>query len=208
MYSNFRAEWTGSYPCLCSGEWILTAETRDEIKNYIPGSIMGREDGSELLAQFENLDDAKKAFAEYHSSYGYVGGNLEIEEIYLEAYIADEDGDFIVDSNEVGEFAPLGKYSLEEYHYDKLCNKYGTNIWGIPERTLDVKAENGDYIIGAIFGDDECFEGNNFYQYVVTSDGIYKVYYDDDNVTDVEDIDYSKATRIELITFDDITDII
>lgn len=109
MYSNFRAEWTGSYPCLCSGEWILTAETteydevrgaysvtedishlipedlrkssmgcegiydtctrydkglnrrfkRDEIKNYIPGSIMGREDGSELLAQFENLDDAK-----------------------------------------------------------------------------------------------------------------------------------------------------
>lgn len=172
---------------------------RDEIKNYIPGSIMGREDGSELLAQFENLDDAKKAFAEYRSSYGYVGDNLEIEEIYLEAYIVDEDGDFISDSNDVGEFAPLDNYSLEEYHYDKLCNKYGTNIWGIPERTLDVTAENGDHIIGAIFGDDECFEGNNFYQYVVTSDGIYKVYYDDDNVTDVEDIDYSKATRIELV---------
>ena len=181
---------------------------RDEIKNYIPGSIIGCEDGSELLAQFENLDDAKKAFAEYHSTYGYVGDNLEIEEIYLEAYIADEDGDFICNTNDVGDFAPLDNYSLEEYHYDKLCNKYGTNIWGIPERTLDVTAENGDYIIGAIFGDDECFEGNNFYQYVVTSDGIYKVYYDDDNVTDVEDIDYSKAARIKLITFDDITDII
>lgn len=172
---------------------------RDEIKNYIPGSIIGCEDGSELLAQFENLDDAKKAFAEYHSTYGYVGDNLEIEEIYLESYIADEDGDFIVDSNEVGDFAPLDKDSLEEYHYDKLCNKYGTNIWGIPERTLNVKASNGDYIIGAIFGDDECFDGNDFYQYVVTSDGVYKAYYDDDNVTDVEDIDYSKAARIELV---------
>lgn len=181
---------------------------RDEIKNYISGHIIGCEDGSELLAQFENLDDAKKAFAEYHSTYGYVGNNLVIEEIYLEAYIVDEDGDFIVNSNDVGDFAPLDNYSLEEYHYDKLCNKYGKNIWGIPERTLNVTAENGDYIIGAIFGDDECFEGNNFYQYVVTSDGVYKAYYDVDNDTDIDKIDYSKATRIKLITFDDITDII
>lgn len=29
MYKNFKAEWTGSYPCLCSGEWILTAETTE-----------------------------------------------------------------------------------------------------------------------------------------------------------------------------------
>lgn len=176
---------------------------RDEIKNYILGSIIGYEDGSELLAQFENLDDAKKAFAEYHSTYGYVGDNLEIEEIYLEAYIADEDGDFICNTNEVGDFAPLDKDSLEEYNSDKLYNKYYS-----PECSVMVEAENGDYIIGDMFGDDECFDGNDFYQYVVTSDGVYKAYYDVDNDTDIDEIDYSKATRIKLITFDDITDII
>lgn len=46
----------------------LLTKTIEKIENYIPGSIIGYEDGSELLAQFENLDDAKKAFAEYHSS--------------------------------------------------------------------------------------------------------------------------------------------
>lgn len=29
MYKNFKAEWTGAYPCLCNGEWILTAETTE-----------------------------------------------------------------------------------------------------------------------------------------------------------------------------------
>lgn len=175
---------------------------RDEIKNYIPGSIIGCEDGAELLAQFENLDDAKKAFAEYHSNYGYVGENLEIEEIYLESQVVDEDGDFISNTNEIGEFAPLDKYSLEQYHCDKFRNKYG-----IPEH-MTVTAENGDYIIGDMFGWDECFDGNDFYQYVVTSDGVYKAYYDVDNDTIIEDLDYSKATRIELIDFDDIVDFI
>lgn len=176
---------------------------REEIENYTPGSLLGREDGSETLAEFENLDDAKKAFAEYHSDYGYVGENLEIEEIYLESHFVDEDGEFITDSNEICEFAPLDKDSLEQYNSDKLYNKYG-----IPARLVDVTAENGDYIIGDMYGNCECFDCNDFYQYVVTSDGVYKAYYDDDNVTDVEDIDYSKATRIKLITFDDITDII
>lgn len=175
---------------------------RDEIKNYIPGHIIGCEDGAETLAQFENLGEAKKAFAEYHSNYGYVGENLEIEEIYLESHIVDEDGDFISDSNEVGEFAPLDKYSLESYHSDKLRNKYG-----IPEH-VTVDASNGDYLIGDMYGNDECFDGNDFYQYVVTSDGVYKAYYDVDDDTDIDKIDYSKATRIKLIDFDDISDII
>ena len=37
---------------------------------------------------------------------------------------------------------------------------------------------------------------------------MYKAYYDVDDDTDIDEIDYSKATRIKLITFDDITDII
>ena len=176
---------------------------RDEIKNYIPGNLIGYEDGAETLVRFENLDDAKKAFAGYHSDYGYVGENLEIEEIYLEAHIVDEDGEFISDSNEICEFAPLDNYSLEQYHNDKLRNKYYS-----PEYSMTVTAENGDYIIGDVFGDDECFEGNDFYRYVVTSDGVYKAYYDVDEDTDIDYIDYSKATRIKLISFDDITDII
>lgn len=49
MYSNFRAEWTGSYPCLCSGEWILTAETTeyDEVR----GAYSVTEDISHLIPE-------------------------------------------------------------------------------------------------------------------------------------------------------------
>lgn len=176
---------------------------REEIENYTLGSLIGREDGSEVLAQFENLDEAETAFAKCNSNYYHVGENLEIREIYLESYLADDDGDFVIDTNEVGEFAPLDKYSLEQYYCDKLRNKYG-----IPEYPAMVTAENGDYIIGDIFGDDECFEGNNFYQYVVTTDGVYKAYYAVDGDTDIDCIDYLKATRIKRIDFDDITDII
>ena len=133
---------------------------RDEIKNYLPCSLIGYEDGSEILGEFEDLDEAKKAFA------------------------------------------PFNKSSLEQYNSDKLRNEYST-----PEH-MTVTAENGDYIIGDMYGWDECFDGNAFYQYVVNSDGIYKAYYDVDNDTIIDEIDYSKATRIELISFDDITDII
>lgn len=164
---------------------------RDEIKNYIPGSIIGYEDGAELLAQFENLDNAKKAFAEYHSTYGYVGENLEIEEIYLASWVKDEGGDFT--SGEILEFAPLDNYSLEQYHGDQLHDLYGS-----PEH-MTVTAENGDYIIGDMYGNNECFDCNDFYQYIVTSDGVYKAYYDDDNVTNVDEIDYLKATHIKLV---------
>ena len=138
------------------------------------------------------MDDAKKAFTEYHSDYGYVGENLEIEEIYLESRVEDEDGDFT--SGEILEFAPLSAHSLAWYHSDKLRNKYYS-----PEYSVTVTAENGDYIIGDVFGDDECFEGNDFYRYVVTSDGVYKAYYDVDEDTDIDYIDYSKATRIKLV---------
>lgn len=33
MYKNFKTEWTGAYPCLCNGEWILTAETTEYDEN-------------------------------------------------------------------------------------------------------------------------------------------------------------------------------
>ena len=49
MYKNFKAEWTGSYPCLCSGEWILTAETTeyDEVR----GAYSVTEDISHLIPE-------------------------------------------------------------------------------------------------------------------------------------------------------------
>ena len=155
---------------------------RNAIYNYELGSLPGYEDSFEVLARFEHLDDAKKAFAECYSTYGCVGENLVIKEIYLVSQLVDEDGDF--------KLAPFDNFSLKEYHCNRLKNKYY-----LPECFMTVTAENG----GDMFGDDECFEGNNFYQYVVTSNGIYKAYYDVDNDTIIEDLDYSKATRIELV---------
>lgn len=56
-----------------------------------------------------------------------------------------------------------------------------------------------------IVGDDECFDGNEFYQYVLCGDKLYKAYFelakdDDGEDLDLDMIDYGHAYRIEDIT--------
>lgn len=58
-----------------------------------------------------------------------------------------------------------------------------------------------------VIGDDECFDGDEFYQYVLDGDKLYKAYFDitDEDGEDIEldAVDYNHAYKIE-----DVTDLI
>ena len=50
---------------------------------------------------------------------------------------------------------------------------------------------NGKTYTGHIYGNDECFEGNEFFQYFLTDDALLKFYYHiPDGCTDFNAIDY------------------
>ena len=62
--------------------------------------------------------------------------------------------------------------------------QYGTS----PKTTITY---NGKTYTGHIYGNDECFEGNEFFQYFLTDDALLKFYYHiPDGCTDFNGIDY------------------
>ena len=51
---------------------------------------------------------------------------------------------------------------------------------------------NGKTYIGHMYGNNECFDGNEFYQYFLTDSALLRMYYDiPDGRTDFNDIDYN-----------------
>ena len=78
------------------------------------------------------------------------------------------------------------------YYFEKIYGK-GTEI--------TVTTGNGSTVSGVMFGNDECFNVNEFYQILVAAGKVYKCYYqlpDDDG--DLSNIDYEHAYRIEECT--------
>lgn len=68
-----------------------------------------------------------------------------------------------------------------------------------PLQKLTVEQENGDienYDKIKIVGNAECWDGDEFYQYMVTDDKIYKVYYNVQPDQELDMIDYTKAYKI------------
>ena len=56
---NIEVKWTGKYPCLCSGEWILMIDGEDK-SNLIPEDLRGNEMGTYGVYSswhFENWDE-------------------------------------------------------------------------------------------------------------------------------------------------------
>lgn len=51
---------------------------------------------------------------------------------------------------------------------------------------------DGKQVTGIMYGNDECFDTNDFYQYFLTSDGkLYKAYFEiPDNTKNLSDLDY------------------
>ena len=61
-------------------------------------------------------------------------------------------------------------------------------------------------ITGEVIGDNECFDVNEFYQYVIADGVVYKCYFDDKdedgNEIDIDCIDCDVAYRYEITDFD------
>ena len=56
---------------------------------------------------------------------------------------------------------------------------------------------NGKTYTGHIYGNDECFDGNEFYQYFLTDNALLKFYYHiPDGCTDFNDIDYGAPYKV------------
>lgn len=92
---------------------------------------------------------------------------------------------------------------MREKLVDFLEDRFGS-LTRFPEQELEV---DGVKMTGVrVVGNDDCFDGNEFYQYVLGDETIYKAYFDMTNPETGEDyeeldqIDYTKAYRIENIT--------
>lgn len=91
----------------------------------------------------------------------------------------------------------------------ELFNKWLEENYGelrkFPLQKLTVESGNGDienYDKIRIVGNAECWDGDEFYQYMVTDDKIYKVYYNVQPDQELDMIDYTKSEKIEDITED------
>ena len=85
----------------------------------------------------------------------------------------------------------------------ELFNKWLEENYGelrkFPLQKLTVELKNGDnenYDKIRIVGNAECWDGDEFYQYMVTDDKIYKVYYNVQPDQELDMIDYTKAYKI------------
>lgn len=85
----------------------------------------------------------------------------------------------------------------------EIFNKWLEENYGelrkFPLQKLTVESENGDaenYDKIRIIGNAECWDGDEFYQYMVTDDKIYKVYYNVQPDQELDMIDYTKAYKI------------
>lgn len=89
----------------------------------------------------------------------------------------------------------------------ELLNKWLEENYGelrkFPLQKLTVESENGDienYDKIRIVGNEDCWDVNEFYQYMVADDKIYKVYYNVQPDQELDAIDYTKAYKIVDIT--------
>jgi len=92
---------------------------------------------------------------------------------------------------------------MTNFNYEKikkqLEEKFGELI------SIITVTDGDSTYTGEMYGNDECFDiGHGFYQYLLTTEGVYKCYYDFDvNDEDSwENIDYDKADNIVLANLD------
>lgn len=69
---------------------------------------------------------------------------------------------------------------------------------------IDLETEDGEEVKGAlVVGNDECYDCDEFFQYALTADRVYRAYYEITEIVaenGLDLIDYSKPYRIEDVT--------
>ncbi len=100
-------------------------------------------------------------------------------------------------------------YSTEGHFENKrdqfirfLEENYGS-LDKFPER--DVKVCNGIVLESVrVIGNDECFDGDEFYQYILAGNHLYKAFFETwdegGELLDLDGVDYSNAYRVEDVT--------
>ncbi len=81
-----------------------------------------------------------------------------------------------------------------EVFNDFFKERYGKGI------TMTVTAADEKTISGLMYGDDECFNVNEFYQVLVSDGKVYECYYqlpNDDDDGDLSNIDYEHPYRVD-----------
>lgn len=98
--------------------------------------------------------------------------------------------------NEMSKITASNLIGLNNYRrcYE-LCTAYNR---------FDTIDYNGVTYNGVMFGNDECFDGNDFYQYFHTANGqLLKMFFDicdaDGNDIDLDCVDYSKPKAVKLL---------
>lgn len=171
--------------------------TKNEMKKFEKGdTICGIDREPEELNRWsiDQEEEAKAELEKYRCSYG----EEVIEEYALEYCECDEDGEFLKGSD-----------------YELAKEKIGSAIRGFLEKKfgaldnypLDNLTVNGSVLtLVRVIGDNECFDGNEFYQYVLDDEKLYKAYFDIANPDTgeqydaLDNVDYTKAYRLEDVT--------
>ena len=84
-------------------------------------------------------------------------------------------------------------------------NEYFKEIYG-DGAVMTVTTEDGNTISGLMYGNDECFNVNDFYQILVADGKVYRCFYnldqldDNDNPNDLGNIDYDHPCKVEECT--------
>lgn len=103
MANEFRAEWSGSYPALCFGEWSLYKNDKD-ISKYIPKDLRESHMNTAGVYSEWHFVDWMEEFSDYHSGLGcddWIQENMEwlrqfcdTEEDFERVYMAFKKSDF------------------------------------------------------------------------------------------------------------------
>lgn len=104
MINKFRAEWSGSYPARCIGEWSLYKNDKD-ISEYIPEDLRDSHMNTEgVYSEWYFGDDWIEEFSDYHAGMDcdvWIKANMEwlkqfceTEEDFVNVYEAFNKSDF------------------------------------------------------------------------------------------------------------------
>ena len=78
----------------------------------------------------------------------------------------------------------------------KELKKWLEKTYGEAEATTIMY--EGKAYTGYMYGNDECFSGNDFYQYFLTDDTLYKAFYSiPDGETDLGNLDYDNPVALQ-----------
>lgn len=94
------------------------------------------------------------------------------------------------------------KEELKEMLNEIDCEKFHVFFEGSYGKgaTMTITTEDGNTISGLMYGNDECFNVNEFYQVLVSGGKVYECYYqipNDDDDGDLSNIDYEHPYRVD-----------